>query len=160
MEYFRVKCSRCQQVNTDLYARSCSPGRWEREVRGLWGKQPGCKRSQANGEPGACPAGRMPRSRTWEPTVGQMRFTGAQVQVHAHNLGAVMDQSGLDANRHRDDLQALWRGSQNWVNQRTRWRLWVRKWVCICIERTVWNSASQRGWTLQMLNLRAEMYYL
>ena len=80
----------CHQINTDLCVHSFSPGRRETEVRWVWGEQPGCRRSQAIGKPGACPAGSMPRSRTWMPTVGQMGLRRAQVLSESMptNLGA------------------------------------------------------------------------
>lgn len=56
-------------------------------------EQPGYKRSQANGEPGACPAGSMPGSRAWEPTVGQMGFTG--VQVLGESMPTTWEQSWI-----------------------------------------------------------------
>lgn len=43
------------------------------------GEQAGCKESQANGKPGVCPAGNMPRRRSWELKVGQVGFRGRQV---------------------------------------------------------------------------------
>ena len=116
----------CHQINSDLCVHSFSPGRWEKEVRWVWGEQPGCRRSQANGKPGACPAGSMPRSRAWMPTAGQMGFRGAQVlgESMPTNLGV----SWIKLGWMKIGTEMTYKSYKELGQSRTCWKWWVRRW--------------------------------
>lgn len=142
----------CQQINTDLCAHSYSPGRWE--VRWVWEEQPGCKRSQANGEPGACPAGSMPRSRAWELKMGQVGFRGAQV------LGKSSLQPGSSRGSSWDDGS---RHAQRWPTRITRRLVRIRSIRGCTEDRWMRRCAYQQKGpckNLQMSNMRGAIVLL